>query len=750
MRYRLLRATALCVALLSCRGRSAPSSPGPSPAVATGAGTRREATRVVDLTERFQHGLIDTAGPVLDLGEPQAVPWIRATAPMSVEVVNGSSWARVGARLRMRVVIDPTRAPEEPPARPPQFVRLRLRHVTARQLSVIVDGLLVRAALLPAGGESTVLSLAVPSDRFRRSVADVELRFSASRAVQQAGAPVASVDWVQLAREEVLPARCVELVNDVTVGGTPRRALTLYAPTELSTLQVLPERAVWRMSLASEAPRGAARDPRPVVATIRAEADGAAVIERRVEVAPNLAWRDLALDLSTLGGRAARLSVRASSPEDAPAGEPFDVRLAVAAPRLERAVAVAPTRAARTRHVVMVVLRGARLDRFLPRLSPRFPGGFATMVREGVAAEVTTGALRAWAALQTAATGIAADQHGLQEPTDLLSEEAPTLGTVLAEHPVQTAAYTDEAAWIGSGADRGYGRREGCPEAQPLCRVGPMFETIAENLRVNRGPSFTLLVTRVGTIPLDPPNDLVLALDPVPFEGTLTPAQTGVLATRARTTEIRLEPRDRARLDVLYDASLLAVDRGLALLIERLQAHRLDDSTLILVVGDRGIALADGRYFGDAPIWRPEILSTVLLARGPGIPRGATLRGVVGTLDAAATALDALGVTLPEEFEGVSILEPERLMERALPLVATPRGELGLRFGDWLALPRPAPQPGVSLFDLTGAQRDADLGDANPIARLFAESRITSLRGDGARRSFSRSTRVLPAPAPPR
>ena len=43
----------------------------------------------------------------------------------------------------------------------------------------------------------------------------------------------------------------------------------------------------------------------------------------------------------------------------------------------------------------------------------------------------------------------------------------------------------------------------------------------------------------------------MLALDPVPFEGTLTPAHTGVLATRARTTEIRLDPRDRARLDLL-------------------------------------------------------------------------------------------------------------------------------------------------------------------------------------------------------
>lgn len=707
----------------------------------------REREATLDLTESFRSGMIDTGGPVIDLGEPQSIPSLRTSTPIPSETVNGSSWARVGARLRLRVVLDPTRGPEEPPSQPPNAVRIRIRHATSRQLAVIVDGLLVRAALLPQGGEANVLSLSVPPDRFRRSVAEVELRFSASRAVRQAGAPVASVDWVHFAREDALPARCADLVNDVAVERAPRRALTFYAPTALSTTVVVPERAVWKLALAAEAPHGGARAPRPVVARIRVESDGVAPVDRSVTVRPNTPWQALELDLSQFAGRASRLELRASRPEGMDPEELHDVRLAVASPRLERSAPLSPQVTPRVRHVVMVVLRGARIDRFLPTLSPRFTGGLATMVRGGVLAEATAGSYGAWAATQTATTGLTADRHGVREHTDLLSDEAPTPATVFAEHGIASAAYSDDAVWIGSGADRGYNRREGCPEAQPLCRVAPMFQAIADSMTTRRGPSFTLVVTRAGTIPLDPPNDLVLALDPVPYEGTITPAQTGVLAARTRYGELRLDPRDRARLDLLYDAALLQVDRGLTVLIERLQNLRLDDSTLLLVVGDRGTALASGRHLGDGPMSRREVASTVLLARGPGLPRGVVLRGVTGTLDAVATALDAFGIALPPEYEGVSLYDAERLAERALPFVANARGDLGLRFGAWTALPRPPPLQGMSLYSAAEDPLGVDdVGDAHPIARGFAEGVIALVRGDASRRVFARSTRVLTPP----
>lgn len=742
----------LACALAACRDRAAPAAP-PEPApVATEGAQRVVEERATDLTERFQQGMIDTAGPVVDLGDPQSIQSVRAATPLATELVNGESWARVGARLRMRVVIDPSRAPDEPPAIAPTAVRLRVRHATARSVAVIVDGLLVRAAALPQSGAATVLSLPVPPDRFRRAVADVELRFGASRAAVLAGSPVASVDWVHLAHGDALPARASDLVNDVAVTPTPRRALTLFPPTEVSTLMIVPEGAVWRMSLAAEAPRGALRPPRPIVARFRVEADGVAPVEQRVEVTPNAPWRDAAVDLSPFAGRAARLAIAAARAEDAPETEPDDVRLAVASPRIERATAPPPPpRQPRARHVVLVVLRGARVDRFLPTLSARFSaGGFATLAREGVVAEATAASPRAWAATQSAATGLSADVHRVNELTDLLDDEAPTPATVLAEHGIPSVAYTDESVWISSGADRGYSRRERCPDAEPLCRVGPIFTAIADGVRTRGARSFTLVVTRAGALPLDPPNDAVLALDPVPYEGTLTPAQTGVLATRARHGELRLDPRDRERLGLLYDAALLGVDRGLATLLERLRDLRADDATLVMVVGDRGTALGGGRYVGDGPMaWR-EIASTVLLARGPGLPRGGVVRGTVGTVDAVATALDALGVPAPPELAGLSLYAPQRLQERALPFVATPRGELGLRFGPWIALPRAAPLQGTSLYapaeDPTAAD---DRSDANPIARAFAEQSLALVRGDASRRVFELSTRTITTVTPP-
>ena len=136
----------------------------------------------------------------------------------------------------------------------------------------------------------------------------------------------AQLDWVHLARRSVEPARVADLVADVSVERTPRRALAFYAPTRLAAVMVMPPSALWTASLAAESPRGGVDAPAPVTAVLRAEADGEAPIEERVEVTPNRPWHESRIDLSSLAGKPVRLSVAAEGSEAA--------RLAVAAPSL--------------------------------------------------------------------------------------------------------------------------------------------------------------------------------------------------------------------------------------------------------------------------------------------------------------------------------------------------------------------------------------------------------------------------------
>jgi arylsulfatase A-like enzyme len=53
----------------------------------------------------------------------------------------------------------------------------------------------------------------------------------------------------------------------------------------------------------------------------------------------------------------------------------------------------------------------------------------------------------------------------------------------------------------------------------------------------------------------------------------------------------------------------------------------------------------------------PEDMTIPWLAVGPGVPAGITLQGKIVVYDTAATALYALGLPIPEEWDGRPVLE---------------------------------------------------------------------------------------------
>lgn len=731
----MVRLELLCVlALLGCRHRATDRDPPAETVVTPRATDALTEPGVIDLLPAFTLGDIDTAGPVIDLGEHQSEALLRGTAVLRSESVNGDSWAGVGARVRLRVPLSTSASPDAT-FEPPTSVRLRIRRSNARAVSVLVDGLLVRSAALPKDSEAHTITLPVPADRFRRTVCDIELRFIGPRPPPGAPpVPLVELDWVHLARADLAPTRVTDLINDVRVEPTARRALTLYAPTTLSTVLSMPAGARLTAAIAAEGPRGGAQTPPPVHARVRAEADGLPPVEWEADVPLNRPWIPISQDLSALGGRPVRLTVQAS-------GAP-DLRLAVANARLEFPPPPPETSVPPARRVVMVVVRGARLDRFLPSLSPNLrAGGFARIAREGVVSAAIATAPGELSALVSATTGLAADVHGVALPTDLLDEDAPTLASIVAAHGPTTRSYTDDAVWVGSGADRGFLTQTRCPNDAVTCRAEGMFRRAAEDLVAGGArPSLTVIVTRAGVMPLDPAPEQVSELDPTPYEGTLSSAQTGVLAQRTHRGPIVLEERDLTRMGLLYDASLLGVDRGIAYLFERLAAANMEHDTTVIVVGDRGTALGDGGLVGDGPMNLTAVSRTVFLAWGPGFS-GRTLRGLVGVLDASASAIERLGAERAPEMEGRTLAGAVDISGRWLPLVANTRGDLGVVFGDRIGLPRAGL---IGLFDLhDDPYGQTDLGPQEPISQLYAERALASLQGTEGRRRFQTSTRVL-------
>jgi len=714
-------------------------------------GTTDEAAgNTIDLLEPFRRGVIDVRGPVVDLGEEQAAAFLSGGQRLRAETLNGDSWASVPGRVRLRVPIDPTGladltadAPE-----PPDTVRFRVRHANARSVALIVDGLLVRTALLPLFAQTALVSLAVPPERFRQSMSEVELRFPMRAQPGGAVTTAAEVDWIHVTRGAAVVTRVNDLLNDVAVERTPRRALTFFPPTTLSTFEVVPRGAVFRASVAAEAPRGSSRAPTPAVLRVRVEADGIPPVERRLDVMPNTPWQEVSLDLARLAGRPARFSLSALSPpvppptaetpDAGPAGPP-EIRLAVASPRIELPAPPRPLRAVPVRHIVLVILRGARLDRFVPQRSARLTGGgFARVMDGGGVFECAAPAAREWSALVSTATGLGADVHRVVDPLESLAADAPRALSLMAEMGVRVRVFSDERAVLETGALRDT-LAQSCADEALTCRPESLFAAAAEALPANdRGRSVTVIVTRAGVLPLDPAPEHITTLDPTPYEGTMIPAQTGVILGRIRRGEVRIDARDQERLNLLYDASLLGVDRSLAMLLDRLQERRLQDSTLVMVVGDRGTALGEARVIQDGPLSMRSVGATVLLARGPGIDPS-RLRGVTLTaMDPVVTALDALGIERPAVLEGRSLLRPEALSDRSVPVLTTVRGDLGLRFGDLLATPRPAALGGgVALIVPTDDPLGpSDVVASRPVARLFAELALSRVRASETRRSF--------------
>ncbi len=103
--------------------------------------------------------------------------------------------------------------------------------------------------------------------------------------------------------------------------------------------------------------------------------------------------------------------------------------------------------------------------------------------------------------------------------------------------------------------------------------------------------------------------------------------------------------------------SLLAVDEGVAKIVDALQRTGELENTLIVYMSDNGFMHGEHRALAEKVLPYEESIRIPLLMRGPGIPRGRVDRRLVGNLDVPATILDAAGVAPGRLLDGRSLLD---------------------------------------------------------------------------------------------
>ncbi|HEY8428828.1 MAG TPA: sulfatase-like hydrolase/transferase, partial [Sandaracinaceae bacterium] len=119
---------------------------------------------------------------------------------------------------------------------------------------------------------------------------------------------------------------------------------------------------------------------------------------------------------------------------------------------------------------------------------------------------------------------------------------------------------------------------------------------------------------------------------------------------------LRLNDRDRFRLEALYDGEITYHDRHFASVVEALERRGLADETLVVFTADHGEEFFDHGSVGHGhSVWE-ELVRVPLIVRWPGLTDGPVrIEEAVGLVDVMPTILEGLGLPVPEELSGRSI-----------------------------------------------------------------------------------------------
>ena len=105
-----------------------------------------------------------------------------------------------------------------------------------------------------------------------------------------------------------------------------------------------------------------------------------------------------------------------------------------------------------------------------------------------------------------------------------------------------------------------------------------------------------------------------------------------------------------------YLGSIAAVDDGVGRVLDYLDAHGLTDNTIVIYTSDQGFFLGEHGWFDKRFIYN-ESFKTPLLVRWPGVIKpGSVDTKMVQNLDFAPTFLEAAGIPIPMDMQGVSLL----------------------------------------------------------------------------------------------
>ncbi len=234
-----------------------------------------------------------------------------------------------------------------------------------------------------------------------------------------------------------------------------------------------------------------------------------------------------------------------------------------------------------------------------------------------------------------------------------ISTDVLTLAELLKENDYLTAAFTG-GGYMGrkSGFEQGfdyyvsYGRR-----------FEPNLRPVTDWLEEHADSRFFLFLHNYNAHnPYDPPDDAKARFantSPAACEGVTFSTEDSL---SGRISRCQKDPDVAAYIKGIYAAEVFHVDRLFGSVVSHLKRLGVFEDTIFLITSDHGEGLFDHGESNHVTTMYQELIHVPLILSGPGIPADTRIEDTVQLLDVAPTLLDLLGLEIPNDFQGRSLV----------------------------------------------------------------------------------------------
>lgn len=149
---------------------------------------------------------------------------------------------------------------------------------------------------------------------------------------------------------------------------------------------------------------------------------------------------------------------------------------------------------------------------------------------------------------------------------------------------------------------------------------------------------------------------------PIEYRGTYDPVEMPL--SEGSPEDDRWIPREfqdlteeeRRGIIASYYASVAYLDKNVGIILDGLKNNGLEESTLVIYVGDHGYLLNDHKRFEKHTMWEESIKAPFILNAGGHYGRDREINDLTEFIDITPTILDMTGVEKMEEIQGKSLL----------------------------------------------------------------------------------------------